>query len=94
MNKNAKPTFNAEEPPKGVVTDCSLLYVRRQPDSKSEVCVILPALTEVVIDSEFKSDTHYRVVIPSLLRRTKFATYNFEQNYHGYCDKKFISLKG
>lgn len=93
MVKNLSTT-KTREPSKGIVTDCSLLYVRRQPNSTSDVCVIIPALTEVVIDPDFISDTHYRVVIPSLLRRTKFADFNFDKNYHGYCDKKFISLKG
>lgn len=94
MVKNTRQAFKNEEPPKGVVTGCSLLYIRRQPNATSEVSAILPALTEVIVDPEFKSDTHYRIVVPALVRKTKFANFNFENDYHGYCDKTFISLKG
>lgn len=90
--QHKKPEIvRSEEPPKGSVTDCLLLNVRRQPRSDSEVCCILPALSSVVIDPDFEDKNYYRIIIPMLVRRTTFKNVNFSVHYHGYCEKKYVS---
>lgn len=82
----------SNEPLRGTVTDCFLLNVRRQPDSNSEVCCILPVLSSIVIDPNFEDKTYHRVIIPALVRRTSFKNVDFSKFYHGYCEKKYIAI--
>lgn len=96
MSSNKKQfereAFKFEEPLRGAVTDCLLLNVRRQPNPDSEVCCILPALSPVVIDSTFEDETYYRIIIPTLVRRTSFKNVDFSKFYHGYCERKYIVI--
>ena len=61
--------------PKGVVTNCLQLNVRREPSMKAEVLTIISALDEVRINSE--QDDWYEVVLNNGTR--------------GFCKKAFIA---
>lgn len=62
----------------GVVTNCLLLNVRKEPDLKAEVLFTMSALTEPKIDLENSTKDWYKV--------------SFEGN-EGFCLKKYITLK-
>lgn len=76
---------------KGTVTNCLTVYLRKEPDPESNVLLILKALTDVVVDPLFENDKYYKVMIPSIVRN---SVYDVEHNYHGYIDKRYVSLKG
>lgn len=61
--------------PKGVVTNCLQLNVRREPSMKAEILTIISALDEVRINSE--QDDWYEVVLNNGTR--------------GFCKKAFIA---
>ena len=61
--------------PKGVVTNCLQLNVRREPSMKAEILTIISALDEVRINSE--QDDWYEVVLNNGMR--------------GFCKKAFIA---
>lgn len=73
----------------GVVSNCTLLNLRKEPNDSADVCAILPENTVVVVDSDFETDSYYRVIVKSMTRKTN---YNFNRDYHGYCMKKFIKV--
>lgn len=63
----------------GVVTDCMKLNVRKAPNTNAEVIAVIPALTEVVIDTDESDDAFYKV-----------HTY---AGICGFCMKKFIAVR-
>lgn len=62
----------------GVVTNCLLLNVRKEPSLKAEVLFTMSALTEPELDLEKSTKDWYKV---------RFA------GNEGFCLKKYIALK-
>ena len=65
------------EDPKGTVTDCLILNVRKSPNSNAPVICTIPALTEVVIDKDKTTKDFYCIKKPVT----------------GFCMKKYIAVK-
>lgn len=80
-------------PIEGVVSDKFYLYVRNSPNEKSSAVCILESLTRVLIDPDFEDPSFYKIIIPGLLHSENRRKYNFDQYYHGYCMKRYISIK-
>lgn len=80
-------------PIEGVISDKFYLYVRSAPSEKAPTVCILESLTRVFVDPDFDDPSFYRVIIPGLLHSSDRRKYNFEQCYHGYCMKRYISVK-
>lgn len=62
----------------GVVTNCSRLNVRKKPDVKSDVVLIINEKSTVYIDHDKSDDDWYYVSV---------------RGAHGYCMKKYISIE-
>lgn len=63
----------------GVVTNCSRLNVRKEPDINSGVVCVINALSELMIEPEQSTEEWYRVCT--------------ESGAEGYCMRKFVSTK-
>lgn len=82
-----------KRPIEGVVSDKFYLYVRNSPSEKASAVCILEFLTRVLIDPDFDDPSFYRIIVPGLLHSGNRRKYNFDQCYHGYCMKRYISVK-
>lgn len=63
----------------GVVVDCLKLNVRKAPNMKAEVASVIPALTEVVIDTGYSGEEFYKVSVAG--------------GIEGFCMKKYIAVR-
>lgn len=63
----------------GIVTDCLKLNLRNKPDHDATVLMVIPALTEVVIDMEASTDYFYKVCTAAGLA--------------GFCMRKYIAIR-
>ena len=67
------------EPTIGIVTNCSNLNVRKNPNPDAEIVCVVSGDTELMIDTEQSTDTFYKV----------FTAAGVE----GYCMKRFVTIK-
>lgn len=72
------PTDEIDECEIGVVANCELLNVRKEPDKDSSVVGIIGNGIEVIIDMKTSTDEFYHVLV--------------QPDIVGYCMKKFINL--
>lgn len=63
----------------GVVTDCHKLNVRARADPDADVVAVIPALTEVAIDTAASTEAFYKVCIPA--------------GIEGFCMRKYIAVR-
>jgi len=63
----------------GVITDCLKLNVRKESKVDADVLTIIPALSEVQVDTEASTDEFYKVCT--------------ETGVEGFCMKKYVALK-
>lgn len=63
----------------GVVTDCTNLYLREEPEARGKVLSILPALTEVEVDMDNSTNDFYKICTSTGVR--------------GFCMKKYIAIR-
>lgn len=62
----------------GVVANCLILNIRKEPNAKSEVIGELTCLTEVMIDEQGSTDDFYKICTVA--------------GVEGFCMKKYISV--
>lgn len=67
------------EPKHGIVTDCNRLNVRKEPDAKAEIAIVIDAATDLTIFEEESTEDFYKV-------RTA-------DGVEGYCMKRFVTIK-
>lgn len=63
----------------GVVTDCTKLNVRAEPDPNADVVAVIPALTEVVISIDASTSSFYKVCTAA--------------GIEGFCMRKYIAVR-
>lgn len=66
-------------PVSGIVVNCLKLNVRREPKVDGEIITTIPALTEVIIDSDASGRDFYKVYT--------------SDGVEGFCMKKYIAFK-
>ena len=65
----------------GIVANCDKLNVRKQPNIKSDVVVVIDKGTEVIIDETKSTEDFYRV-----------RSASESKPFYGFCMKKYITV--
>lgn len=63
----------------GVVDDCTMLNVRKEPDAEAEIVCVLKVQSEVTIDEKESTKDFYKICTAA--------------GAEGFCMKKFIRIK-
>lgn len=63
----------------GVVTDCTKLNVRAEPDPNADVVVVISMLTEVVVDTDTSTSEFYKICTAA--------------GIEGFCMRKYIAIR-
>lgn len=71
-------TATPKEPVIGLVSNCTNLRIRKEPDDKADVLGTIPVNMEVMIDESESTDEFYKVYTESSLE--------------GFCMKQFIAV--
>lgn len=68
-----------EEVKRGIVTNCNLLNVRKEPNSDAEVLFTIPYSTKVVIENYYSTDDFYKICTAS--------------GMEGFCMKTYVAIQ-
>lgn len=72
-------TAEEKKPTVGIVTDCTSLYVRKEPSREADHAAIIKAMDCVEVLEEGSTEDFYKV--------------KTQDGAEGYCMKKFIALR-